>query len=207
MGRGQRAVLSITDHHVFDGSFGWIASEADRHPTLRLTVAVDGDAYSRLDLPKPPRSSAVISAVADSGAQTCLRGMSVLSRLGLRKEHFTPVSKRILAANDEEVNVLGAIFVKMSGLGTQGQRIQTSAMVYVTESTNRFYVSKSALVQLGVLALTSRASAPRWRPPWPLGTTRSETPLSRRHADACDALSHPPARSACPSGRRLTTLP
>ena len=151
-GRGHHAVLSLADHHIFDGSFGWMACEASPHPTLQLTVGVDDTAYSRLNLPAPPRKSASITAIADSGAQTCLMGLSVLRRLGLRREHLTRVSKRILAANDEEVNVLGAVFLTISGRGAQDQCVGTSAMVYVTDSTSRFYVSKMTLVQLGVLS-------------------------------------------------------
>ena len=146
----ERSYRSLIITYSTDRSDG-LASEADPHPNLRLTVAVDGDAYSQLNLQRPPKRSAAITAVADSDAQTCLMGMSILHKMGLRREHLTPVSKRILAANDEEVRVLGAIFVKVSGTGTRGQHMETSVMVYVTESTKRFYVSKSALVQLGVL--------------------------------------------------------
>ena len=121
------------------------------HPTLRLTVAVDGEAYIKLDTPAPPSRSASITTIADSGAQTCLMGLSVLRRLGLNKVHLLPVRKRILAANDEEIHVLGAIFLRLSGCNARGRRLETAATVYVTDATNRFFLSRAALVQLGVV--------------------------------------------------------
>ena len=121
------------------------------HPTLRLKVAVDSDAYVRLGLPAPPPRSADIPAVADSGAQTCLMGLSVLRSMGLSKRDLRPVTKRILAANDQEINILGAVHLNMFGFNTRGRRLETSATVFVSDSTNRFYLSRAALVELGVL--------------------------------------------------------
>ena len=121
------------------------------HPTLRLKVAVDSAAYAELGVAAPPARSASITAIADSGAQTCLMGVSVLRNLGLGRAHLHTVSKRIFAANDEEIHVLGAIFLRMSGSNTRGRRLETSATVYITESTNRFYLSRTVLVQLGVV--------------------------------------------------------
>ena len=93
--------------------------------------------------------------------------MSILHKMGLRREHLTPVSKRILAANDEEVRVLGAIFVKVSGIGTRGQHTETSAMVYVTESTKRFSSTSARARWCNSVCWdqTSHASVPRWRQP------------------------------------------
>ena len=123
------------------------------HPTLQLTIGVDGAAHSKLNLPSPPCKSTKITArTPAAGAQTCFMGLSVLRRLGLKREDLTRVSKRILAANDEEVNVLGAVFLSIFGHGERDQCFETSAMIYVTDSTPRFYVSKTTLVQLEVLS-------------------------------------------------------
>ena len=121
------------------------------HPLLRLKVAVDSEAYAEIGVPAPPPRSAHLTTVADSGAQACLMGLSVLRSLGMGKGHLHPVSKRILAANDEEINVLGAIFLRLSGCNARGRRLEAPATVYVTDSNHRFYLSKAALVQLGVI--------------------------------------------------------
>ena len=95
--------------------------------------------------------SANICAIADSGTQACLMGLQPLKKLGLRRQHLTRVNKRTLVANNEEINVLGALFLKLSGLKVKGQQLMTSAMVYVTDSTDRFYLSRAALAKLGII--------------------------------------------------------
>ena len=122
------------------------------HPTLTLRISVDVDAYTKRKKQSPPWRSASISVIADSGAQTCLMGLQILKKLGLHQKHLTHVSKRIFAANNEEIHVLGAIFLKLSGLNGRGKEVATSAIVYVTDSANRFYLSRAALEQLGVIS-------------------------------------------------------
>ena len=150
--RGRGGFISINDHYVFDGTRGWRAGAVSPHPTLEVHAEVDTDAYDTLGLAEPPRRSADVSAVADSGAQTCLLGLPVLCRLGLRKQHLTRVTKRILAANSEEIHVLGAIFLRLTGRNGLQQPVTTSAMVYVTDSTDRFYLSRTVLAHLAVLS-------------------------------------------------------
>ena len=150
--RARGGFISIDDHYVFDGTHGWRSGAAPPHPTLEVLVEVDTDAYDTLGLDGPPRRSAAVSAVADTGAQTCLMGLSVLRRLGLGKQHVTRVTKRILAANSEEIHVLGAIFLKLTGLSSSQETVATSAMVYVTDSTDRFYLSRTVLTNLAVLS-------------------------------------------------------
>ncbi|KAK3875650.1 hypothetical protein Pcinc_019504 [Petrolisthes cinctipes] len=126
-------------------------SGASPHPTLKLLVAVDVEAYTKMKTPCPPRRSATITAIADSGAQTCLMGLQIMKKLGLRQQQLTQVTKRILAANNEEINVLGAVFLKLSGCNQKGEQLETATVVYVTDSTSRFYLSRAALEQLGVI--------------------------------------------------------
>ena len=121
------------------------------YPTFEVRAEVDTEAYATLGLDAPPLRSADLRAVADSGAQTCLMGLSVLRKFGLGRQHLTRITKRILAANREEIHVLGTIFMKLSGRSASQRRIATSAMVYVTDSTDRFYLSRTVLSQLAVL--------------------------------------------------------
>ena len=109
---------------------------------------VDTEAYATLDLEAPPPRSA---DVADSCAQTCLKSLSVLRKFGLGRQHLTRSTKRILAANSEEIHVVGAIFLKLSGRSASQRQVVTSAMVYVTDATDRFYLSRTVLSQLAVL--------------------------------------------------------
>lgn len=46
--------------------------------------------------------------------------------------------------------MLGAVFLKLSGINKHGEQLTTSAVVYVTDSTSLFYLSRAAQEQLGV---------------------------------------------------------
>lgn len=68
-------------------------------------------------------------------------GLPILKKLGLCQWHLTRVSTHILAANNVEINVLGAVFLTLFSHNKQGEQLKTSAIVYVTDSTSRFYLS------------------------------------------------------------------
>ena len=138
-------------HYIATTEISPCLREVLPHPTLPLTIAVDREAYATMKTPSPPQRSARISAVADSGAQTCLMGLQLLNKLGLSQRHLTPVSKHIFAANNEEIRILGAVFLTLSGLNRHGEELTTSTVAYVTDSTSRFYLSRAALEQLGVI--------------------------------------------------------
>ncbi|KAK3873864.1 hypothetical protein Pcinc_021155 [Petrolisthes cinctipes] len=127
-------------HYVATTEMSSSLSGALPHPTLKLSVAVDVEAYTKMKIPCPPRRSATIIAIADSGAQTCLMGLQIMKNWGLRQQQLTQVTKRILAANNEEINVLGAVFLKLSGRNQKGEQLETATVVYVTDSTSRFYL-------------------------------------------------------------------
>ena len=195
--QGKEATLSIPDHYIFDGTYGWIAHEAWPHPTVPLTATIDGDAYTKLHLPSPPKRTTRISAVADSGAQTCLMGIKVLQKLGLGREHLTRVSKRVLAANNEEINILGAVFLRLSGQAAQGQALTTSAMVYVTDTSSRFYLSRQVLVQLGIVAADfPQVGSAVAGTATTANTDRPPAPDHRQAPCGCPLRTAPPARPA-----------
>ncbi|KAK4305128.1 hypothetical protein Pmani_022960 [Petrolisthes manimaculis] len=144
--------------------------------------------------PCPPNRSATITAIADSGAQTCLMGLQIMKNLGLRQQQLTQITKRILAANNEEINVLGAVFLKLSGLNPKGKQLETATVVYVTDSTNRFYLSRAALEQLGVIG-------PDFPKIGALGPAVCENTVSTRHLPTlagceCPLRTAPPTRPA-----------
>ena len=121
------------------------------HPTLSVKISTDSEAYAQFHIRAPPLRAANITAIADTGAQTCLMGLPILHKLGLTKKHLHPTSKRIFAANNEEIKVLGAVFFRISGCSGRGRRFETPAAVYVTDSTDRFYLSRIDLVRLGIV--------------------------------------------------------
>ena len=56
------------------------------------------------------------------------------------------------AINGEGISILGAVFLRLEGLdNSSGQTVQTAVMAYVTESTDRFFISQQAMRELGII--------------------------------------------------------
>ena len=52
---------------------------------------------------------------------------------------------------EEGIKILGAVFLRVAGTDESGRLVEAAIMAYVTESTTRFYLSKQAMRQLGVI--------------------------------------------------------
>ena len=90
--------------------------------------------------------------LADTGAQMCVTGVKVVLQLGLRASDLVPCSVRINGANNSGLDVVGAVFLTLSGPGGWS----TSQMVYVAKGVSEFYLSKEACRELGTIAPTFR---------------------------------------------------
>ena len=55
------------------------------------------------------------------------------------------------AANMDEIEIMGAVFVRISGADVSGKIYTAPIMAYVSPSTEKFYLSRESLVQLGVI--------------------------------------------------------
>ena len=55
------------------------------------------------------------------------------------------------AANMEDIEIAGAVFVRISGTDASGNTYTAPIMVYVSPSTQKFYLSREVLVHLGVI--------------------------------------------------------
>ena len=136
---------------VFDGTKGWLRRPPDSHPILAIKVRTDASDYGHLNLPDPNLRSTRASAVCDSGAQSCLISKDLLYSWGLKPKHIIPVSQNMNSISGEGIEILGAVFLRVSGIDGNGKFVEAPIMVYVTDSTTRFYLSKQAMRQLGVI--------------------------------------------------------
>ena len=89
-----------------------------------------------------------VVAITDTGAQSSLRGLKVFLACGFSLSHLISVTKKMYAANNEGIEILGAVLGRLPGSDSQGTPIKTVEMVYVTGSTDMFYLSKQAMEQL-----------------------------------------------------------
>ena len=142
----------VLDHHIFDSDTGWKKCESMSHPSLRLRLRTDEKDYSDLGVIRPRISPSSITAVTDTGAQSCLWGLNDFYRCGFTDSDLLPVTRTMVAANRNQIDIRGAVFVRLSGVDSVGRTHTAPVMVYVSPDTEKFYLSREALVQLGVIS-------------------------------------------------------
>lgn len=64
--------------------------------------------------------------------------------LRCRFSDLLPVERNIFAANNEGINILGAVFVHFTGVTFKNSNIKASEMIYVLDTTNLSYLSHKA---------------------------------------------------------------
>lgn len=143
---------SITlDNFTFDHEKGWVQQPNDPHPKLHIKLEVDPEDWKARGLLCPKVGSLNISVVADSGAMGDLISWSLAMKMGMRLNDIVKVSTRFNGINGSPVEIIGAVFVKISALDRNGKRAYTRAMMYVSESTEKVWLSERSLRNLGVI--------------------------------------------------------
>ena len=90
-----------------------------------------------------------MSCMADTGCQACCMGPRQLYKLGM-----TDLLEPLLglsAANKTGINILGAVYLAVSGKFKLGKLCKSNQLCYVAESGDQFLVSREAYQQLGML--------------------------------------------------------
>ena len=141
----------VLDHHIFDSHDGWKKSESMPHPTLRLTLSTNASDYTHVGATCPNVAPVSVTVVSDTGAQSCLWSLHDFYRCGFKDSDLLPVKRTMHAANMEEIDIAGAVFIRLSGTDFAGNTHTAPIMAYVSPSTHKFYLSREALVQLGVI--------------------------------------------------------
>ncbi|MCG8044423.1 MAG: reverse transcriptase family protein, partial [Candidatus Thiodiazotropha endolucinida] len=143
------------DHHVYDNkSDTWVRRSSKPQPFINVTVQTHSQDYAELGFGDKHISSlsVSVSAMADTGCQSCLAGLKVIHRLGLRESDLLPVTMRMHTANDDGIQILGAILLGISSTDNTGHTVETRQMTYVTDSTDKLFLSREACVALGIIS-------------------------------------------------------
>ena len=93
---------------------GWRKTESLQHPTLRLRLTTEKGDYDHVGASFPKIAPSHVTIVTDTGAQSCLWGLQDFYRCGFRKSDLLPVKGVMIAANREEIQIEGAILVRLS---------------------------------------------------------------------------------------------
>ena len=92
-----------------------------------------------------------MSCMADTGCQACCMGPRQLYKLGMTKTDLLEPLLGLSAANKTGINILGAVYLAVSGKDKLGKLWKSNQLCYVAESGDQFLVSREAYQQLGML--------------------------------------------------------
>ena len=153
-GQDVNASCTVVGHHVFKGAGkGWALKPSKPQPTIQLSVSIHQEDYKQLGINLTVRETHKHVWVSpDTCAQSCLAGFNFARLLGLHKGQLTPVKLRMLAANKSHINVLGAVIVRFSGKTKSNNTVETRQMVYISDSTDKLYLSREACEDLGIVS-------------------------------------------------------
>ena len=141
------------DHHLYDNlTDTWIKQRSQPQPFINLNISVVFEDYKALgfDLKSKPRI-ANVPAMADTGCHSCLAGFKVIHLLGLKQSDIIPVTMKMHTAVNMGIRILGATVLRISGKDYKGNAIETRQITYITDDSEKIFISREACVALGIV--------------------------------------------------------
>lgn len=142
-------------HHRHDQSTNtWKKQSSRSQPFIPLLIQVAEEDYLQLGFKAIAFESKPfhVQAIADTGCQSCLISFKHIQRLGLNKKDLLPRTMKLNSANNQSIKVLGAIILKVSGRSEDGTAKETKQFVYVTNESDKFFLSRGACINLGLIS-------------------------------------------------------
>ena len=132
----------------------WVTRKPPSQPHITLKVHVDTRAYRENSI-RPPSAfkhrTAELRSLADTGCQAVCIGPAQLSSLGLSRQDLMATEQRLAGANGSSIEILGALFVVISGVTNDGVQYDTRQLCYVCTGVNELLLSREACVKLGMI--------------------------------------------------------
>ena len=141
----------VLGHHIFTRN-KWSRVSQLSHPIVRVRIDTKESDYTQLRASYPHIAPNALDTVAVSGALSCLWSRKQFLESGFSMNDLLPVRHTMRAANRAPIEIDGAILIRFSGDSPQGTTYEAAAMVYVSPSTNSFFISKDVMVQLGIIS-------------------------------------------------------
>lgn len=142
------------EHHIYENMCKtWTKRISDPQPAISVSVSIHQSDASDLNLPPPTKTSPPVdhSALTDTCCQSCLSGLDLLKKLGLTEQDLYPVRMSMTAANNESINILGALPLRITGVSPSGSSHTTRQIVYFTNNTSKLFISKQACAELRII--------------------------------------------------------
>jgi len=121
------------------------------HPVLSLKKCTAKADYDNLGIPHVKVSPTQIEAVTDTGAQSCLWSRKEFLKAGFALTDLIRVTHQMQAANTAPIHIDGAILLRLSGCDQNNKEVEAGVMVYISPDAKQFYLSKEAMIQLGII--------------------------------------------------------
>ena len=141
------------DHHIYDQlSNRWLRCPSKSQPFVRLSMGVQKEDYDHFGfhLSIPPNIIPV-DAMADTRCQSCLVGFKLVTKLGLSSKGIISVNMQMHSADNHNIPILGATILRLSGRDWLGNKRMTRQITYITNSTDKLFLSREACVDLGII--------------------------------------------------------
>ena len=142
------------DHHLYDNlSESWVRKASKPQPFVNLAIRILPEDYEAFGFNITTRTNTIaISAMVDTGCQSCLAGIKVIHRLGINQNELILVNMKMHAANNKGIMILGATILHISGKDDQGRHVETRQMTYVTDNSHKLFISREACIALGMIS-------------------------------------------------------
>ena len=143
------------NHHVYNSiDRRWEMRPSEPQPTVLVSLCISNSSYDYFAIEPPHGKTATLNVIADTGCQSCLAGINVLSKLGLTTRHLLKCSMKMHSANNQSIPIMGALFLELRGLGPSGKKLTTKQIVYFTNQSEKFYINREACLKLGLVPNT-----------------------------------------------------
>ena len=94
----------------------------------------------------------MMPAMADTGCQSYLAGLECVQNLGLRKENLIDTSYNENACCKQQGDpYTWCCHIHISGTNKLGETVETHQITYITENSDKLFLSKQACIDLGML--------------------------------------------------------
>ena len=186
------------DCHVFDKfTKEWLRRKSKPQPYIRLQMSIRQEDCDHFGFPlRIPQKQSFVSAMADTGCQSCLAGLKIMKKLGLSTRDLIPVNIKMHAADNHNIRILGATILRLSGKNNKGEEWSTRQMIYVTNDTDKLFLSREACIDdQGIIPNTfpTMDEAEGTNPTNAIGATdTSSTGMSMPQTDKATTNSHLP---------------
>ena len=138
--RELQSINKVKVPHMLRENLKWIVRGAESQPVIRLAVQVSTKSYTANNI-KPPSAyrhrQADLSMLADTGSQAVIMGTNQLGQLGLTVWDLLECEMSLSGVTNSSVQIIGALFVRVSGSDSQQKVWTTDQLCYVARGVDR----------------------------------------------------------------------